>query len=298
MKRLVLSCTLLFLALSARSQTPIVAPDLSVASRVSPAYFGPNAFPVPDVPDGRVQKDIYAEFAADFYQGTLSDGSDYTYDAFFRVRFPLFSRRASLELWMPVVEYWDFSPAVAAARNIPDAASRERWQGHDSGDIYVCTNIQILEGRANSLRPDILLRAVLKSASGNAFSHARFHDAAGYFFDGTLTWSRRFENSFLQELRGGVNAGFLCWQTGTARQNDAVQYGLVAIADTHAFTLTTDYAGYVGWEGDGDHPRRIRLRLDGHLGRWMPFFQYTLGTNDYPFHGFRAGIACRFGVGL
>jgi len=62
--------------------------------------------------------------------------------------------------------------------------------------------------------------------------------------------------------------------------------------------LTTDYAGYVGWEGDGDHPRRIRLRLDGHLGRWMPFFQYTLGTNDYPFHGFRAGIACRFGVGL
>lgn len=93
MKRLVLSCTLFVLALSARSQTPIVAPDLSVASRVSPAYFGPNAFPVPDVPDGRVQKDIYAEFAADFYQGTLSDGSDYTYDAFLRVRFPLFSRR-------------------------------------------------------------------------------------------------------------------------------------------------------------------------------------------------------------
>ncbi len=297
MKKVFLALPFLFFSLVSRAQTPIAPPDWSTPSKVAPLYFGPNAFPVPETPDGRVKKDIYIELAADAYWGKLG-GKDNTEDVFVRLSVPLWSRRVSLELWAPLVEHWNFSRETALFRRLPDALEKQQWKGFDMGDIYLATNLQALVGRPNSFRPDILVRAVLKTASGNTFGQARYYDAAGYFFDATFAWSRVWEGSFVRELRAALNGGFLCWQTGTGKQNDAFQYGLTALLDTRAFSFTADWGGYVGWEKDGDAPRRVRLRLDGHIGRWQPFVQYTLGTHHYPFQGVRLGIACRFGIGL
>lgn len=297
MKKTLILITVLFPLVYAKAQTPIVAPDWNTPTKVSTQYFGPNAFPVPDTPDGKVKKDIYLELAGDFYSGSVGK-TDYTSDVFLRASFPLWTRRASLEVWAPLAEWWRFSEDVAQYRRIQNTDGKKEFKGFDTGDLYLATNLQALEGRPNSLKPDILVRAVLKTASGNSFGQARYYDAAGYFFDATFAWSRVWEGSFVQQLRAAVNGGFLCWQTGTGRQNDAFQYGLTAILTTRALSFTADWGGYVGWEGDGDAPRRIRLRLDGHIGRWQPFVQYTLGTNHYPFWGIRAGIACKFDVGL
>lgn len=50
--------TFLFLLACTRAgaQTPIVPSDLSVPSKIAPAYFGPNAFPVPVIPEARLDK--------------------------------------------------------------------------------------------------------------------------------------------------------------------------------------------------------------------------------------------------
>lgn len=293
MKRLIISLTVLCSAISMMAQTPIVAPDFSQPTMVSPEYFGPNAFPVPDMTDGRVKPYIYAELAADYYKGRMADANDHTWDGFIRLNFPLWSKRATLEIWGPVVEHWSYSKAVADYRRVGDEAfnSKKRW---DSGDLYVATNIQILQGKPNTLRPDILLRAALKSAMGNTFEQARYYDCGGYFFDGTIAWSRLWEGSYVRELRAGLSGGFLCWQDGLARQNDAVQYGLFAKVTTWGFSATVDYSGYVGWQNDGDRPRRLRVRVDGFVGRWLPFVQYTCGMKNYPFDGFRLGVGYCF----
>lgn len=297
MKRILWALPFLLSGMVASAQTPIAPPDWNTPSKVAPLYFGPNAFPVPDTPDGKVKKDIYAELAGDFYAGSLG-GKDYTQDVFVRLSVPLWTRRASLELWAPLVEHWNFSQETALFRRLPDAGEKTQWKGFDMGDVYLSANIQALVGKSNSVRPDILVRAVLKTASGNNFGQARYYDAAGYFFDATFAWSRVWEGSFVRQLRAAVSGGFLCWQTGTGRQNDAFQYGLTAILNTRAFSFTADWGGYVGWEQDGDAPRRIRLRLDGHIGRWQPFVQFTLGTHHYPFQGVRIGVACSFDIGL
>lgn len=281
----VLAAALFFAPLFA--QTPIVGPDYGTPTRVAPEYFGPNAFPVPEMSDGKVKGRVYAELAGDYYNGSAADGNDHTCDVFIRLHVPL-GERADLEVFGPMIEHWSYSPAVAAYRRITTSDSKS-W---DSGDAYIGTNLQFIKGRPNSLKPDLLVRAVLKTAMGNTFDQARYYDAAGYYFDATFAWSRCFlESSYVREIRGGLSGGFLCWQDGLARQNDAVQYGLMAKMDARHFLFTADFSGYSGWEKDGDCPVRLRLRADGRIGAWRPFVQYVHGLRDYPFDGVRLGIA-------
>lgn len=293
MKRTVLSIAAALIAMSLNAQTPIVAPNFSEPTMVSTEYFGPNAFPVPDMTDGRVKPYIYAELGMDYYKGRVGDGYDHTWDGFIRLNFPLWTKRATLEVWGPFVEHWKYSDAVANYRRIPQKY-RNSGKSWDTGDIYIGTNIQILYGKPNTFKPDILIRAVLKTAMGNTFEQVRFYDAAGYFFDGTIAWSRQFQFSYVREVRWGLSLGFLCWQDGLARQNDAGQWGIFASIDTWGFTVTADYSGYVGWQNDGDRPSRLRLRVDGNSGRWKPFVQYTHGFKNYPFDGFRVGLGYAF----
>ena len=285
---LFLLAALSLLSAGARAQVPVVRPDLSVDTKIAPAYFGPNAFPVPEMTDGRPHRGLYAEVAGEFARGRLGDGQDAMQDLFVRVSIPLWTPRATLELWAPIAEWWDFSPAVAQARRL----APEHHRGHDMGDVYVCTSLHLLEGRDNAWRPDILARAVLKSASGGYFGEAVNYDCPGYFFDVTVGEGFR-SDGFLRECRLALLTGFLCWQTDNGRQNDAVQCGFLASLDTEWFTLGAELGAYIGWERDGDQPVRARLRLDIHPweGSLHPFVQSCIGLHDYPFTQIRAGLA-------
>ena len=287
-KRIIFLCLTFAPLVSAMAQTPVIQSNRSVASKIAPAYFGPNAFPVPEMTDGRPHSSLYSEIAADYFRGSLGDGNDKTWDTFARISVPLWSSRASLELWMPIVEWWNFSPAVATERRI----APKQYKGHDSGDVYVCTSLYLVEGCDNAWKPDILVRSVLKTASGNSYRYARYYDSPGYFFDVTAGEGFIF-NSFVKELRIALCGGFLCWQTDNGRQNDAVQAGFLTSMDTRLFRITAELGSYSGWENDGDRPVRGRIRLDLHLWKTpvYPFVQSCIGLKDYPFTSLRAGIA-------
>ena len=99
---------MLLIEVCAWAQTPIFKADLSVPSRIAPAFFGPNAFPVPDMSDGRTSSDLKLELYGDVFLGTIPSGKsakeDFAADLFARVTIPLFTDRVNLSLWMPIQE--------------------------------------------------------------------------------------------------------------------------------------------------------------------------------------------------
>lgn len=283
--------TFLFLLACTRAgaQTPIVPSDLSVPSKIAPAYFGPNAFPVPVIPEARLDKNLRVELSGDFFL-PQDRRLDFTGGPSFHLRIPLWTDRAALSLWMPIQEWWNYDAETAALRRLGEAY-KDGGKGHDSGDLYISADLYVLKARG--WVPDILVRAVLKTASGNHFAEARYYDAPGYFFDVTIANSLYF-NGFCKELRGAASGGFLCWQTDNGRQNDAWQAGVSAMLDTKVFRLETQLAGYFGWEKDGDQPVTVRGRLDFHAGRFTPFAVFAWGIRDYSFMMLSAGLRYEF----
>ena len=282
---------LLLICTSASALVPVDKPNLRDDTGIAPLYFGPNAFPVPEMLDGRVQNHLRVEIAGDGYFGFQGDK---TADAFARVFIPLFTDRVNLTIWMPVMEWYEMTPERQRVCRLQDSAA---IAGHGAGDAYFSTDIQILRDR--KWAPDIALRAACKSASGGQYELARHYDCPGYFFDLSLgkSWYLGADNGNRVSDNGGVelrvagSAGFLCWQTNHGRQNDAVMYGLQLLLKSHYVSLRTTWSGYVGWENEGDCPMIIKGRLSGHAKGFEPYVEYQYGIKDYPFHMMRVGLA-------
>lgn len=239
---------------------------LGTATEVAPGFFGPNAFPVPDMLTGRVDTALTMELAADGYLGYTGAN---TADLFARVHVPLFTDRVNLSLWMPVQEWYS------------DSLGR----GHGTGDVYISTDIQLWKARRYG--PDVALRVGIKTASGEQYQLKRHFDSPGYWFD--LSLGRSFSVSDL-EFRLAATAGFLCWQTGVERQNDAVYYGLQGLARYKFIEAGLTWSGYVGWEDLGDHPMTIKARVAGHVQAFTPYVEYGYGIKDFPYHQIRVGL--------
>ena len=287
---------LLLSAVVVKAQTPIVAPDLGVPSLVAPAYFGPNAFPVPDMLDGTTCGDLKVELYGDGYLCSMTSSAydDITLDLFAKATIPLFTDRVNLVIWMPVVEWFRSGPAVNTHRRVQDPY---RWiTGVDSGDAYVSTDILVMDERKTGC--GMVLRAALKSASGNSFSTARVYDAPGYFFDLSVGRNIRESADGRTIFRVALTGGFLCWQTANGRQNDAVMYGALASLKTGPFKAEVNYGGYVGWEGKGDRPMTLKTKLSWSFGRCSLNAMYQVGFVDWPFHQIRLGATYSFPLTL
>ena len=263
---------------------------------MAPAYFGPNAFPVPDMLDGTTSSDLKVELYGDGFLCSMTSvpTDDLTLDLFAKATIPLFTERVNLVVWMPVVEWFRSGPEVNRLRRIQDP---DRWiTGIDSGDAYVSTDILVMDERKRGC--GMVLRAALKSASGNSFGTARMYDAPGYFFD--LSVGRNIKESADGKtvLRVALTAGFLCWQTGNGRQNDAVMYGALASLKTGPFKAEVNYGGYVGWEQKGDRPMTLKTKLAWSFGRCSLNAMYQVGFIDWPFHQIRLGATYSFPLTL
>ncbi|MBO7408525.1 MAG: hypothetical protein J6T85_01380 [Paludibacteraceae bacterium] len=260
---------------------------------ISPRHFGPNAFPVPAMLDGRVSETLKVELAGDWYHGYAGDE---TADVFARIYIPLFTKRVNLVVWMPICEWYRMTEERQRECLIQDTA---RISGHGFGDVYISTDIQVL--RARRWWPDITIRAAMKTASGEQYELARHYDDPAYFFDasvgksmfiggGMVTATRQSASDW--ELRLAGSMGFLCWQTTTAHQNDAYQYGLQLLVRQQYVSARVTWSGYSGWQKNGDKPMVINTQLRGHAPYGLePFIDYQYGIRDYPFHQLRVGLA-------
>ena len=279
------------------AQTDIVQPNLGIPSKIGPAYFGPNAFPVPDMLDGRTSSQLRLELYGDCFLGTTTGrvADDITGDLFAKLTIPLFTPKANLTVWMPIFEYFHTSAALNALRRLPAPYDTTDLQGMDSGDVYVSADIRILSQERYHV--DITARAALKTASANQYAKGRCYDAPGYFFDAAI--GREFNLSRGGDcgtLRVAASGGFLCWQTDNGRQNDAVMYGLLLAYTVKNFTIDTCFGGYAGWESDGDRPMTLKTNLAYRIGDLSLRLSHQVGFMDWPYHQIRVGATYAFDI--
>lgn len=289
---IILSIFLLVVGADAVAQTSIVQPNLGVPTKIAPAYFGPNAFPVPDMLDGRTSSDLRVELYGDCFLGTttgrLSD--DITGDIFAKLTIPLFTHKANLTVWMPIFEYFYTSAEVNALRRLPHTGD---LQGFDSGDVYVSADVRILSQEKHYI--DMAARAALKTASANQYAKGRCYDAPGYFFDLSVGHSVGLVGGN-HYLRVAASGGFLCWQTDNGRQNDAVIYGVMLAYRLQRFSLDATFGGYCGWERDGDRPMTLKANLSYHIDNLSLRVGYQVGFHDWPYHQIRVGATYAFDI--
>lgn len=140
------------------AQTPLTQADLSKPTHISPYYFSPNAFPIPDMLTGEVSHTLRIELYGDYFLGFAKDRTE---DFGFHVRIPLFTDRVNLTLWMPVTEYYQNTIERQRVQYLQDTMC---IRGKEAGDVYVSTDIQVLRHRG--WIPDATIRAAVKTASG------------------------------------------------------------------------------------------------------------------------------------
>lgn len=281
------------------AQTDLQHPDLGVPSLISPYYFGPNAFPVPDLLDGTVEKDLCLSLYADNFWGKRGDK---TFDVAFKVAVPLFSDRVNLCLWMPYLEFYKNTDENIAASRLEGVEDHRLYKGHFNGDVYVSTDILVF--REKKYMPGITLRAALKTASSDGYYLARFYDSPGYFFDASAGKGLKFAASGLfREVRLSGTLGFLCWQTDNGRQNDAFLYGLKLKVGGPSLDIDCSWSGYSGWEssmrnntGAHDRPQTLKVNATCHLGKFDVTAGYQKGLRDYPYTQLRIGASYHIDV--
>ncbi len=274
--------TLIIIAISTTNNS------YSQTVRYSPAWFGPNANPVPEMTDARIPVKTTISLMGDYYFGY----GDKTTNGYVKIEIPLLPARVSMKVWTSVLENYEVTPELSEKRGM-----NGNLKGRPNGDFYVQTRISILSENKNV--PSVILNSTLKTASGTNFEQRRYFDTPGYYFDVEAGKSFYNKNSFLNEIRLVANLGFLCWETSGSRQNDAPMYGIKLITGNEKWKLENSLSGYWGWmhthpkygSDYGDAPLVYAAKFTIMQGYMDYFFQYQNGINDFPYHQIRAGIS-------
>jgi hypothetical protein len=246
---------------------------------MSTSYMGPNALPVPELTNGRIDSSAELEVAGDYH---YSKG-DKTTGFYLRGSLPLYENRVSFSVDVVPYEWFRMDTATRDER----AARTQSGEGGAGGDIYFYSNIQLV--RNKEYLPDILFRAAMRTASGTNLGNARYTDAPGYFFDVSAGKNYSLKKNI---LRLYVLGGFYTYQTYDLNhpQNDCLLYGIGADIHFSKIIFSQSLAGYSGYLNIGDKPMvyRASVRLKNKMFDWK--FSYQVGLNDYDYQRFRLSL--------
>jgi hypothetical protein len=253
----------------------------------APAWFGPNANPVPEFTDAKIPSVTTLQLMGDYYFGY----GDETQNGYFKIEIPLLPERISFKIWTSVFENYKVTETVSNTRQMNGVTS-----GKANGDFYVQTRISLMKEMRNI--PAIILNTTLKTASGTNFKERRYFDTPGYYFDVEIGKSVFLKSKMINELRFVGNLGFLCWETTNSTQNDAPMYGGKIIAGNHHWQWENTLSGYYGWmhtnprygSNYGDAPLVYATKLIVRNKKINYFAQYQYGIKDYPYHQLRIGV--------
>lgn len=283
----VLTC---FLCCKVIAQVPVEGSHYRPTG-IAPKFFGPYAYPIPDLDEAKVSDKLTFQIAGDVNIGHIGGkgAEDYTYAPSFKLVLPLWTDRANLSCWGEFYEWWQDTEATRRARRYNEQSD---LKSHGSGQIWI--GLDILALRETTKRPSIVISANFLTAAGGNYALARHYDAPGYHFTGSIGKDIIFKNASALRFSGTI--GFVCWQTDRGAQNDAFLVGAKASYNHRVFSLSAEYSYYFGWEKFGDAPQTFKTRLDFHIKRFSPFIYYVHGVEDYPFDQIRVGLKVSFDV--
>ncbi|MDR1380387.1 MAG: hypothetical protein LBJ47_02800 [Tannerella sp.] len=250
----------------------------------SPRYFGPNAFPLPELRDGRIETRWEAELRGEYHE---SDG-DRTKDVLARVFIPVADGRAAVEINYILYEYYTMTQETVEERH----AAGRFWKDGAHGDVVVSAFYRLLQSKKWA---DVALEATLKTASGDRLADARFTDAATYWFNLNIGRHLYMHPDKKAYLRIQGLAGFYCWMTNDIihRQNDAILYAAGFSGAYKNLTLNADIAGIHGYKNNGDRPLQLRTKLNYEYRKNILSLRYRHGMKDCLYDSFSAAyIRC------
>lgn len=263
--------------------SPVYAQDWREKMKLliySPRYFGPNAFPMPEMRNGDVGRRIEAEVRGEYhyYKG------DQTKDIYARILVPFVKGRAGVEVSLVLWEKYKTTTEVRDER----FATETEWPKGCTGDIIFTSFFQVLRSEKWA---DIVVSGTIRTASGNRLVDARYTDAAAYWFDLNIArnlWKSTDEQA---SLRMQILGGFYCWMTNDIvhRQNDAIAYGAGITGTYKSFILASDVSGIHGYENKGDRPIHWRNKLSYELKKNILTFRYTHGIKDRLYDSYSLG---------
>jgi hypothetical protein len=237
----------------------------------SAAYFGPNALPVPDLRDGRVEQEYRFELRPEAH---LSKG-DQTYDIYTSIIIPL-AKVASFQVFLVPSEYYKMDTITRDER----FARHINAEGYAGGDFWFGTNIQIVKDR---IFPDLIFSAYFKTASGTTLSDARYTDAPAYYM--LLNGGKDVKQFGETNLRLYGHLGVYIWQTWSDvnSQDDAFAYGFGTKLYNNNFYATAELSAYHGYLNIGDRPAVVRVQygLIRNKHEWV--FRCQQGINDFKY---------------
>ncbi len=251
----------------------------------SPRYFGANAFPYPELMEGRLSSKWEIEVRGDYHTMTGDD----TKDLFARLYIPIAKGKAAITVSGVLQEWYKTSEAVRDERNAVDVKPPIPC----FGDVIVNCYYQVLR---NPKWADILISANIKTASGGRLCDARFTDAASYWFDahiGRDLWKNAAEDC---SIRFSVMGGFYCWMTNDMghRQNDAICYGGGLSATVKHLYAECDLVGFKGYLHNGDRPLLFRSKLEYDLKNNVISLRYKTGLHDYLYDSYSVAFIRKF----
>jgi hypothetical protein len=252
--------------------------------KYAPAYFGPNALPVPEIRNALSDTMIALESDLDLH---FSQG-DNTQNLFIKLSIPFLKGRVSLEMFGVPIEHFKMDTLTRDER----VARNYEGEGYALGDLYISTLIQITRNYRNW--PDLLLGITLRTASGGNLGNARFTDAPGYYFDLSAGKSYRLGDAY--QIRPYAMLGFYVYHTNREdwRQNDAFLYGLGLSAYSQRWTFSASWGGYKGYFNDGDAPMVARANVLYKFRKLQLKLAFQQGLHDFKYSSVRVGTVFLF----
>ena len=242
--------------------------------KLSPAFMGPNAFPIPFAERIVNQPEFEIRYSHHFNPGESS------WDIFSRISFPV-GERASLRFQINPVEYFLMDTMVRNERIARD----ENPEGYASGDLLVEFNTSLI----SSQKIQLLFNFGLKTASGSEFRNARYTDSPAYYFN--LSLHRHINIHPEIKMNLGTLIGLYVWQTYMInnRQNDAFLYAFSCKIDFKKISLLNDIRGFTGYLKNGDSPLLYSVKLSRNMSRFELFISQQFSIHDYPYQSSQFG---------
>ncbi len=247
----------------------------------SPGYFGPNALPIPSLPQGVLPNQIEVESQI---KQQVQKG-ERTLDGSYRLFWPFSNGRVGVEVLHIYAERYMTDTILRDER----AARFRNVEGFATGDLNFSTYISLLQ---NSQWPDILLRVNLRIASGSDIENARYTDLPGYHFD--LSFGKNIFNTDHWNIRSYGMGGLYVWQITRNIQNDAILWGIGTSISYKNYGVQFEASGYHGYLNIGDRPAQLRLTGDFAINKFEYKFCITKGIKDIHYYTFALGVQYSF----
>jgi len=252
-------------------------PQLNYIKR-TPDFLGPNALPVPDLNDTKINYRTYI-YSGARYQ---FDKSEKVFNPEIGIYFPIQKNRIAFSFCSRLFEFYETDSVLRDKRFARDSISK----GISKSESFLNARVRVWENFY--FFPDFTIEFGLKLNTGKNLENARHTNAPGYWFSGNFgkdIYSKENFNVRIISMLGGF-----IWQAADNQQNDSWLYGLGLQIKKKSNLVLIDASGYRGYRNNGDRPFVTRIKFEKEQKQFNYFVQYQRAWNNFIKNGFFVGL--------